>query len=230
MIIITGTSRGIGKSLAALYLRQGKRVLGISRTCSLKHPNYTHVVLDLSDNNAATHLVFPDLSKEEEVIFIHNAGTIGEIKRFSDQTSVDLQDVLQVNLFSGAQLLHQLLKSVDLPQKLSVVFISSGAGKRPIPSWAAYCASKAAVDLWLQTISQEEQEKGRNIRCLAISPGVVDTDMQRTIRATNANDFSSHERFSELHANNELRSPDLVAQAIAKKISETDTSEIVVAI
>ena len=228
MIIITGTSRGIGKALAEHYLQAGKRVLGISRTCALSHPNYTHIALDLGDEQAVKALQFPDLAGESEVVFIHNAGTIGKIQRVSDQQELDLQEVFQINLFSGAELLLQLFQNLPLNKSLSVIFISSGAGKRPIPSWAAYCASKAAVDLWLRTIQAEETEKGRLITCYAIAPGVVNTEMQKTIRKTPKNDFSSLERFVELHENKELRKPEDVAEKIAEMIAQGSREEIVV--
>ena len=228
MIIITGTSRGIGRALAEHYLQAGKRVLGISRTCALSHPNYTHIDLDLGDEKAVKTFQFPDLSRESEVVFIHNAGTIGKIQRVSDQHELDLKEVFQVNLFSGASLVHQLFINLPLNKPLSVIFISSGAGKRPIPSWAAYCASKEAVDLWLRTIHAEETEKGRLITCYAIAPGVVDTEMQKTIRRTPDNNFSSLDRFVELHENNELRKPEDVAKKIAEMLDQDSHDEIIV--
>jgi benzil reductase ((S)-benzoin forming) len=228
MIIITGTSRGIGKALAEFYLGQGKRVLGIARNCSLSHPNYIHIKLDLNDEQAISSASFPELNQETEIIFIHNAGTIGTIRRVSDQEELDLQRVFQINLFSGAALAHQFMQMVPKHKQLSLVFISSGAGKRPIPSWAAYCASKAAVDLWLRTIYLEEIEKGRSISCYAIAPGVVDTEMQVSIRSTPENDFSSHERFMALQVNKELRTAEEVAEKIAGLIEQPSSDEIVV--
>lgn len=228
MIIITGTSRGIGKALAEHFLKTGKLVLGISRTCSLSHPNYTHIHLDLVDEKAVKAFQFPNLAGESEVVFIHNAGTIGKIQRVSDQQELDLQEVFQINLFSGAELVHGLFQYLPLDKKLTVIFISSGAGKRPIPSWAAYCASKAAVDLWLRTVQAEESEKGRSITCYSIAPGVVDTEMQQTIRRTPETDFSSLNRFVELHENEELRRPIDVAGKIATIIQSSSNDEIVI--
>jgi benzil reductase ((S)-benzoin forming) len=231
MIIITGTSRGIGKELALLYLAQGKRVIGISRTASIEHENYSHLICDLSDPKQVEKLELP-ISKHE-LIFIHNAGILGEINRFSAQKEgiVNLNKVLQVNLYAGATIVEQLLSKTKKEQPFTVVFVSSGAGKRPIPSWSAYCASKAAVDIWLSTLQLEELENGRSdFRCLAIAPGVVDTEMQTTIRAAQKDAFSSSDHFSNLKDTGQLLAPKTVAQKISQRINEPSFDKVVCSI
>lgn len=225
MVIITGTSRGIGFSLAKQYLEQGEDVIGVGRTSTIEHGNYTHLFCDLSDPAQVAALSLPKI--DEEIIFIHNAGILGEVNRFSEMKQTDIAQVLQVNLFAGAELLHQIVGGLKSKQQFTCVFISSGAGKRPIPSWAAYCASKAAVDLFLQTFQVEENEReNSNTQVYAFSPGVVDTGMQSTIRSVDANRFSSSERFHGLHQNNELQQPDIVAKKLIKLIANRPTDKV----
>lgn len=213
MIIITGTSRGIGKAIAEKYLNEGETVHGIGRTASIEHPNYMHHTCNLGSAEETAALQLP--ATDEELIFIHNAGMLGTVNRFSDLEQQDTDDVMQLNFLSGAALLHKLMRSLNPNQVFTGVFISSGAGKRPIPSWAAYCASKAAVDLFLSTVQAEEDEKpDSTIRLYAFSPGVVDTAMQAQIRSTDQEAFSSLDRFQELHASNELLKPENVAQKL----------------
>lgn len=213
MVIITGTSRGIGFALAQRYLDMGETVIGIGRTTSIQHPKYQHLFCDLAQLDAVKNVQFPEM--QSPVIFIHNAGTLGEINRFSDQNTSNLLEVLTVNFIAGTVLTHQLLAAIPITHEFKVAFISSGAGKRPIPSWSAYCASKAAVDLWLETIDLEEREKGRqHFQCYAIAPGVVDTAMQTTIRATDGHRFSRLANFQQLKDNNALSDPTDIAQKI----------------
>jgi benzil reductase ((S)-benzoin forming) len=80
----------------------------------------------------------------------------------------------------------------------------------------------------LRTVQAEESEKGRSITCHAIAPGVVDTEMQKTIRRTPEKDFSSLERFVELHENKELKKPEVVAEMIAEMIDQGPRDEVVV--
>ena len=62
-----------------------------------------------------------------------------------------------------------------------VAHISSGAGRRPLAGWSVYCATKAAVDHHAVTVAAEDHD---GVRIVAIRPGVVDTDMQGDIRAS----------------------------------------------
>lgn len=226
MVIITGTSRGIGHSVAMQYLEQGQQVIGIGRNCTIEAPNYTHLYCDLSNPKEIAALSLPNTANE--LIFIHNAGILGEVNRFSEMEYTDVAEVLQVNLFAGVELLHRIVRNLQPHQLFTSVFISSGAGKRPIPSWAAYCASKAAVDLFLQTFQAEEDERANsNTRVYAVEPGVVDTAMQAKIRSVDADQFSSSGRFHGLHQNNELRHPDDVAKKLVKLITTRPTDKVI---
>ncbi|WP_430405801.1 SDR family NAD(P)-dependent oxidoreductase [Fluviicola sp.] len=226
MIIITGTSRGIGKAVAEHYLSRDEKVIGIGRNHPISHPNYSSINCDLSDPDAVDQISFPQLG-EEPIIFIHNAGILGKVDYFERLESKEIAQVMQVNLFAGATILQQLLKKLPKDQSFKCIFISSGAGKNPIASWASYCASKAAVDLFCQTIQLEEQELGRNdFHCLSVAPGVVDTDMQATIRESNQNSFSEVERFKEYKNSNQLYSTELVAKKLLKLIHETPLNQV----
>ena len=79
-----------------------------------------------------------------------------------------------------------------------LVNISSGAATKPYEGWAAYCASKAAVDQLTGCVALEEARHG--LRAYALSPGLVDTDMQAAIRASDERDFPEVERFRRFAA------------------------------
>lgn len=224
MVIITGTSRGIGNALAEHYLSLGKTVHGIGRTSTLVHPNYTHHTCDLGNPKAVSELTFSN--PDDELIFIHNAGILGPVNRFSALDDDPTAEIMQVNFHAGTAILHSLMKQRSVDQRLTVVFISSGAGKRPIPSWAGYCASKAAVDLFLSTVQAEETEKGSTTRLYAFSPGVVNTQMQTDIRTVSNANFSSSERFQQLYEQNELQEPKIVAEKIAKLIADRPEGQV----
>jgi len=226
MILITGTSKGIGKAIAENYLSRGEKVIGIGRNHTLLHPNYSSIVCDLSNPDSVDRISFPPFGGEP-VIFIHNAGILGKVDYFERLESKEIAEVMQVNLFSGAVLLQQLLQTLPKTQSFKCIFISSGAGKNPIASWASYCASKAAVDLFCQTIQLEEQQLGRtDFHCLSVAPGVVDTDMQAVIRQTSEASFPEVERFKEYKNSNQLYSPELVAEKLLKLIHETPLDQV----
>jgi benzil reductase ((S)-benzoin forming) len=212
MIIITGVSRGVGKATAELFLEKGEDVIGIGRRNSIQHPNYQFHELDLQNPSEIDGL---DLEvPEEKVTLINNAGIIGNIKRITDQDNWDLPQVLDVNVVAPMLLAKKIYQGIEQKSNFRLVNISSGAANRAIPSWAAYCASKAALNMLSQSFYVEEREKGNHVEVYAVSPGIIDTDMQKKIRASKSEDFSSVEKFINMKENNELYSPEECARRL----------------
>lgn len=212
-VIITGTSSGIGKAIAAHYLEKGVSVIGIGRRHTIEHPNYQQVVCDLTNENAIRGLAF-EAWVSKDILLINNAGTLGTVKRLSDQDAPDINQVLALNVVAPALLMNQLARACGDTIRLTVVNISSGAAKRAIPSWSAYCASKAALEMLSETFYLEEQEKGRATRVYCVAPGVVDTPMQAQIRTVDQADFAASATFHDYYKSGELVSPKLVAQKL----------------
>src|SRR3989338_8714994 len=138
---------------------------------------------------------------------------LGTVKRLSDQDSPDINQVMALNVVAPALLMNKLARVCgDHSMALTVVNISSGAAKRAIPSWAAYCTSKAALEMLSETFYLEEQEKGRTTKVYCVAPGVVDTPMQAQIRSVDQADFAASATFHQYYENGELISPEMVAQ------------------
>ncbi len=208
--IITGVSRGIGKALAEHFLSKNQSVIGIGRTNSIQNPNFQFIELDLLDSSAIQNFQLPT-TENEEIILINNAGIIGDIERISSMKADSIDEIMQVNVVAPIKLTRKVSEFCGNSKQFTLVNISSGAGKRPIPSWAGYCASKAAIDLFSQTFLLEEQELGKKTRVYSVSPGVIDTDMQVQIRATDESSFSSLENFQKLKSEQKLETPERIA-------------------
>ena len=215
LVVITGTSSGIGKAIAEKYLKQGYSVIGISRKHTLVHELYTAVQCDLSDSKAIEKLPVQQWVNQP-VLLINNAGMLGEVKRLSDQEENILDEVFAVNTIAPGLLMRLFVRACGDRFPLTVVNISSGAAKRAIPSWAAYCASKAALDMLSLAFYLEEQEKGRSTKVYSVAPGVVHTPMQALIRKTNKEDFSAVNQFVDYYENDELILPEIVADKLQK--------------
>ena len=224
-VFITGVSKGLGKALATEFLKLGNEVIGIGRSHSFTDKNFRFISCDLENLEHVNKLDFGKLSSS--VLFVNNAGIIGEIERISEQTSSDIQSVLNANTLAPMLLCQKILKAFAPTEGLSILNISSGAGKRAIPSWASYCASKAALDIFSETIYLEEKERGRNVRIYALSPGVIDTEMQNKIRSKKTSSFSSSEAFKELKTSGELVQPELIAQKIIQLLAEEHSGEVI---
>jgi benzil reductase ((S)-benzoin forming) len=222
--IITGVSRGLGKAIAQRFLDKGDKVYGIGRSHSIEHPNFSFLECDLSDNFALTSIELPVFN--EPVTLINNAGIIGEIKRLGDQDTPDLENVLQVNTIAPQILTNIVYHQVENKSDFTLVNISSGAGRRAIPSWAAYCASKAALNMLSEGFHLEEKEKGNDIKVYSVSPGVIDTNMQDQIRSADPKDFSAIDNFIALKNEDNLYSPEEGAIRLEKLLELPYSGEV----
>ncbi len=217
---ITGTSRGLGKAIAEKLLANGYTVVGLSRTNTLAHKNFVFLKVDLTDLTALQQINFAHSSKK--IVLINNAGTIGDIKPVGSLPSSTFEDVSRLNIVAPQVLMNRFIKTfTPTATQGHILNISSGAGKHPIDAWAAYCASKAALDLFSETVAEEWQAREvKNWFIHSIAPGVVDTEMQRTIRKADPNDFKLHQKFENLKQNNELAAPADVAEKLYRVIEK----------
>lgn len=225
--IITGTSYGIGKALAKYYLEKGDKVIGISRSKSIVHKNFKHVHLDLSDKQQLHDLALLKYTSKEDypIRLINNAGSIGDIKRTHELTLTHYVDVSMVNIVAPQFLCSYVLQTFGFDNVDTILNISSGAGERPVPSWGAYCASKAAINLFAMSLHEEIIELGKSTKIFNISPGVVDTKMQEVIRRTKSRNFSRQAEFIALKENNELRTPEEVAELVDEFLEKDHPEE-----
>ncbi len=222
-VYVTGVSRGLGKAVAEKFLKEGYSVVGIGRSSDIHHVNYTFLVCDLSLQSDIDKIQFDTTC--DEVILINNAGQIGNLQRISDQIEPDFEEVMRVNTLAPMYLSWSCLQQVK--GAIKIVNISSGASTRAIPGWAAYCASKAAIDRFSETIQLEEKEKGRDVNVWSVAPGVIDTAMQEKIRSASAESFSSLDTFLDLKKNDELTNPQVTADKLFRLIVLEEIDRVV---
>ncbi len=221
IIIITGGSKGIGKALAKKYVAENYNVYSLARTSSLLE-NIENVFVDLS-NLSETENVFTALlnkivnQKTTSITLVNNAGRLGEISNLENLEASDISKSIQLNTTIPLILSSLFIKLTQpLSCKKQIINISSGAAKSPYQGWSVYCTSKAAIDIMTKAIATEQSDIENGVKCVSIYPGVVDTNMQSQIRSTKEADFKSLQRFIDLKENNELYTPDFVADSIYK--------------
>jgi benzil reductase ((S)-benzoin forming) len=207
--LITGTGGGIGKATAELLLKESYLVFGYSRTNKINHPNFTFTPIDLSDLTQVNNLTLPIINSDN-VLLINNAATIGSIGPFDKKETSDIINDYKLNLISPTILCSKFITSYTEQEKL-LINIGSGAANSPIPSWSIYCATKAALDMLTQVIAEENH---KNLRAMSIHPGIVDTNMQKTIRETEEHLFPLLSKFTAYHSKNELETTTISAQKL----------------
>jgi len=226
MYIVTGVSRGLGKAIVEQLLEKGEKVIGIGRKSSFKNENFTFLKCDLNSSKEIEQIEFDSFNVP--VTLINNAGIIGEVNRISTKEVSDLAKVLQVNTVAPFEIAHKVYNKVSSKDDFTLVNISSGAANRSIPSWSSYCASKAALNMLSENFFTEEREIGFSPKVYAVSPGVIDTDMQTEIRSVDESNFSSLNNFVSMKNNGDLFSPYKAAEKLLKLIELPYKDEIFV--
>lgn len=221
VIIITGGSKGIGKAIAKKYVNKNYKVYSLARSTSdLK--NVTQITVDLSnlkDTEACFKNLLEKIKKQiiTSITLINNAGRLGKISTIENLTSNDITNTIQLNIATPIVLTSLFIKSTQsITCKKQVINISSGAATKPYEGWSVYCTSKAAIDMLTKTVASEQKLIKNGVKCIALYPGVVDTNMQSQIRETSESDFKNLQRFINLKENKELYTTEFVADTIYK--------------
>lgn len=207
--IVTGASRGLGAALVreVLSLGTAARIDAVSRGTNeelLQAARGTGTrlrwwSLDLSRcADQADGLLLrlaelvddgSELSGAEEfdrVILINNAGLVEPLGPVGTTREEDIDRLFRVDLVAPALLSSLFLRRYDgsggaAPERW-IINITSGAAGRNVPGAAYYCAAKAGLDRLTMATAAEQQTRRYPARILAISPGMVDTAMQESMR------------------------------------------------
>jgi NAD(P)-dependent dehydrogenase (short-subunit alcohol dehydrogenase family) len=108
---------------------------------------------------------------------VHNAGVVEPIEPVAELDPEEWQQNWKVNLLGPAMLTQMALPELR-KRKGRVIFITSGSAENVVGGWGAYSTAKAAANHLVRILAREEPE----ITTLALRPGIVDTQMQATIR------------------------------------------------
>jgi NAD(P)-dependent dehydrogenase (short-subunit alcohol dehydrogenase family) len=103
-----------------------------------------------------------------------------------------------------------------------VLNISSGLGRRPMASSAAYCAAKAGMDHFTRCVALEEALRLQGAKVCSLAPGVIDTNMQTDLRSADPLAFPDQGNFAGLHAQGQLTSPEDAAQRVLAYLERAD--------
>jgi benzil reductase ((S)-benzoin forming) len=236
LCIVTGHSRGLGAALAAALLKPGHRVIGISRRAneSLAQAAATHGATleqwtaDLADPLPVAQRLRAALSdcaagRYERAVLINNAGVVATPTALRDADLGALAATLRIDLEATVLLCAAFLDATrSWTGQRRVLNISSGLGRRPMASSAAYCAAKAGMDHLTRCIALEEALLPNGARVLSLAPGVIDTDMQVQLRGADAAQFPDRERFVALQREGQLVSAEATAARVLAILDRDD--------
>ena len=186
VVIITGASRGIGKGIAEVFAQNGANVAFTYSSSSssaeeletqlnalgVKAKGYQSNAADYDESQKLVENVLADFGTID--VLINNAGVTKDnlLMRMSEE---DFDKVIEINLKSVFNMTKAVQKTMLKNRNGSIINMSSVVGVKGNAGQANYAASKAGMIGFTKSIALELGS--RNIRCNAIAPGFIETEM-----------------------------------------------------
>lgn len=184
VVFITGSSRGIGAAIAEAFLKNGCRVIlngrhdlpeDLKKQLDSFNGEYVYLKGDLAEENQLEQLAKKAWDQFGQVdILVNNAG-ITRDKLFVGMKSADFDEVVAVNLRAPFLLSKLMLKKMYKRRQGNIINLASIVGMHGNAGQANYAASKAGVIGLTKSVAKEGALRG--IRCNAIAPGMIMSDM-----------------------------------------------------
>jgi NAD(P)-dependent dehydrogenase (short-subunit alcohol dehydrogenase family) len=191
VILITGASDGIGRALSLCAARLGAQIILHGRNPKKLEAVYDQiiaingtprpsiVVMDLATADSEAYMsVAATIGREFDRLdgLVHNAGILGTRTSIEQYDAAEWQRVMHINLTAAFALTQVLLPSMRQSEDPSVVFTSSGVGRKARAFWGAYSVSKFGTEALSQILADENRHTPLRSNC--VNPGATRTNMR----------------------------------------------------
>jgi NAD(P)-dependent dehydrogenase (short-subunit alcohol dehydrogenase family) len=180
--LITGSARGLGRSITEAALSSGATVLATARNPDLlaelktkySSASFRTFPLDVTDAKAAHTAVEFAVSEFGRLdVLVNNAG-YGHIVPFEQMTAIDFRDQIETNFYGAVNLVRAALPKMRVQRSGHVINVSSVGGRVSSPGLSAYQAAKWALGGFTEVLAKEAAAFGVNF--VALEPGGMRTD------------------------------------------------------
>lgn len=208
VVLITGVSSGIGRTVAEKFVAQGCRVFGTVRNTSNTQPinGVVLIQMDIRDEASIAAGVKKIISAAKRIdVLVNNAGVT--LLGATEETSIDeAKNLFETNLFGHLRMIKAVLPSMREQRSGRIINVSSVLGFLPAPYMSLYAASKHAIEGLSESLDHEVRQFG--IRVSLIEPSFTKTnlDVNAPVTKTKISDYRE-----------EL---DVVSKAIEKNIQK----------
>jgi 3-oxoacyl-[acyl-carrier protein] reductase len=197
--IVTGASRGIGKTIAKIFANAGAHVVCAARTTDAIQTvaaeinsngvSASHTTCDISDKESFTSLVQTTVQEYGGLdILVNNAGVTRDalLMRMKDE---DWDMVLNINLKGAYHGMKAAIRPMMKNRSGRIINITSIVGLTGNPGQANYAASKSGLIGMTKSVAKEVATRGITVNCIA--PGWIETDMTNELTADAKQEFLS---------------------------------------
>jgi len=231
LVVITGTSKGIGLETAIAFGRAGYKVfatmrnpeaaIALKKTIKEESLPITISAMNVDSDESVAQCIYAIFQEHGIIdVLVNNAG-IERHGSIEELTLADFKSVMETNYFGVLRCTKAVLPHMRNNRSGCIINIASVAGKIANTPLGAYAASKFALEAVSEALAQEV--KPFNIRVAIVEPGIINTQMANDIKTNEASIYPQVRRFGGLFAAS-LKTP-TQASLVANKILEIADSE-----
>jgi NAD(P)-dependent dehydrogenase (short-subunit alcohol dehydrogenase family) len=176
-VVVTGGARGIGRAISAQFVRFGAQVW-IWDIDPVELDGAHSLTVDVMKGDQIAKALAHIVSQSSRIdMLVNNAGYLGSYLPFEQFDAAEWQRIVRVNLIGVFEVTRQVLPVMRRAGRGRIVNLGSLAGKKGLPSLAAYSAASAGVIAFTKALSREVCDTDIRVNCVA--PGPIDTDLIR---------------------------------------------------
>ena len=192
-IVISGAGSGIGRQAAKSFSEHGANLILLSKNIKKLETLYDEIIdekkndviiqplnFEIAEENDFDKIISAIKDKYPSIDgLLNNAGVLGEKKPLEQYNYATWKNVIKVNVDASFLLTKSLLPLLKKSNSSSIIFTSSGVGRKGRAYWGAYSISKFATEAMMQIFSEELQNTS-SVRVNCINPGAVRTNMRES--------------------------------------------------
>lgn len=190
--VVTGAAAGLGRELSAAFAKRGLAVVLVDideaglrsahKECEGQAGSLLSVAADLTDAGSPLRIVGDTVRQFGRLDILVNSAAVGRAEAFNSMAAAVWQRTFAVNVTALMSLTLCVANEMIKRQVQGrIVNITSPGSRMALPNYAAYAASKAAVDSFTRSASVALARHG--IKVNSVAPGMMDTEMQRSVEA-----------------------------------------------
>jgi 3-oxoacyl-[acyl-carrier protein] reductase len=198
VMVITGTSRGIGRGMAEYFVGKGYRVAGCSRgPAALEIEGYQHAEVDVGDEEQVRDWIRSIKKAYQHIdVLVCNAGIPPSATALALTPGQHLNQVLRTNLAGTFYACREVAKAMMLQKRGRIITISSITADLHEEGTSVYSASKSAVTEMTKVLAKELAPMG--ITCNVVAPSLTTTDAVEGLGEVVAARFLSKQTFKRV--------------------------------